>query len=340
MPSTPQKTAPATATTETTTANPATGAHESAGPAVHVLLPWPDLDARHGPWPANVRVHVWDGHTPAGELPAEARESAELWVMPYAVPGAEKLLPRLPSVRAVQSLSAGVEKLLPLMPETARLYNGRGLHDAGTAEHALGLILAAQRELPRWAEDQRAGRWEPHFTRSLAGSRVAVIGYGSIGQALERRLLACEAEVVRIARRARPEQDVHPVTALRELLPGVDIAVLVLPETPATAGLFGEDELAALPDGALVVNVGRGVTLRTEALLKEVSAGRLRAALDVTDPEPLPGDHPLRQQPGVLITPHVAGGSGLFRARAERLVVEQVRRYAKGEPLANAYPGE
>lgn len=311
---------------------------ESADTAVHVLLPWSGLDERHGPWPSNVRVHVWDGNTAEDELPAAALESTSLWVMPYAVPGAERLLPRLPAVQAVQSLSAGVEKLLPVLPEGVRLHNGRGLHDASTAEHALGLILAAQRDLPRWVADQQAGRWEPHFTRSLADSRVAVVGYGSIGQALEQRLTACEAEVVRVARRARPEEDVHAVTALPELLPEVDVVVLVLPETPATTGMFGKDELAALPDGALVVNVGRGRTLDTGALLAETRTGRLRAALDVTDPEPLPGDHPLREQPGVLITPHVAGGSAAFRPRAERLIVEQVRRHAAGEPLLNAFP--
>lgn len=305
---------------------------------VDVLLPWSGLEGRHGPWPQGVRAHVWDGLTPEDELPARALESTRLWVVPYAVPGAERLLPRLPALRAVQSLSAGVEKLQPLLPDGVRLHNGRGLHDASTAEHALGLVLAAQRDLPRWVADQQAGRWEPHFTRSLADSRVAVIGYGSIGAALERRLLACEAEVVRVARRARPDEDVRPVTDLPRLLPDVDIAVLVLPETPATTGMFGQKELAALPDGALVVNVGRGRTLDSAALLAETRTGRLRAALDVTDPEPLPGGHPLRDCPGVLITPHVAGGSAAFRPRAERLIVEQVRRFAAGEPLLNAFP--
>jgi len=308
-------------------------------PSVDVLLPYPDLDVRHGPWPSRARVHVWDGLTPERELPARDLDRVGLWVMPYAVPGAEKLLPRLPALRAVQSLSAGVEKLLPVLPDGVALHNGRGLHDASTAEHALGLILAAQRDLPRWIADQQQGRWEPHFTRSLADCRVAVIGYGSIGAALEQRLLACEAEVVRVARRARPEENVHPVGHLPGLLPTVDIAVLVLPETPATTGMFGEEELAALPDGALVVNVGRGRTLDTEALLAETRAGRLRAALDVTDPEPLPAGHPLREAPGVLITPHVAGGSAAFRPRAERLIVEQVRRYAAGEPLLYAFRG-
>jgi phosphoglycerate dehydrogenase-like enzyme len=303
-----------------------------------VLIPWPQLDARHGPWPDGTRVHVWDGRTPAGQLPSEALEAVSLWVMPYAVADAHLLLDRLPGLRAVQSLSAGVEKLQPLLPDGVALHNGRGLHDASTAEHALGLILAAQRELPRWIADQAAGHWAPHFTRSLADSRVAIVGYGSIGEALERRLLACEAEVVRVARRARPERGVHAVEELPALLPDVDVVVLTLPETPATTGLFGARELAALPDGALVVNVGRGRTLDTAALLAETAAGRLRAALDVTDPEPLPGDHPLRHAPGVLLTPHIGGGAASFRPRAERLIVEQVRRWAAGEELLNRVP--
>ncbi|MFI7099593.1 2-hydroxyacid dehydrogenase [Streptomyces sp. NPDC050161] len=298
-----------------------------------ILIPWPELDLRHGPWPDGVRVHLWDGIAPPEHLPQETLDLVDLWVMPYAVPDAHRLLPRLPALRAVQSLSAGVDKLQPLLPPGVALHNGRGLHDASAAEHAIGLILAAQRELPRWAADQTAGRWQPHFTRSLADSRVALIGYGSIGTALERRLLACEAEVVRVARTARPDQRVHAVDELPELLPDVDIAVLILPESPATTSLFGARELAALPDGALVVNIGRGRTLHTDALLAEAGTGRLRAALDVTDPEPLPADHPLRHAPGVLITPHVAGGSAAFRPRAERLIVEQVHRWAAGEPL-------
>ncbi|WP_244216985.1 2-hydroxyacid dehydrogenase [Streptomyces carpinensis] len=312
--------------------------HDTATDATDVLVPWPDMDRRHGPWPAGVRVHVWDGVTPGSEPAADLLARVGLWVMPYAVPDAVRLLPRLPHLRAVQSLSAGVEKLLPLLPTGVGLHNGRGLHDASTAEHALGLILAAQRDLPRWVTDQTAGRWEPHFTRSLADATVTIVGYGSIGAALERRLLACEAHVVRVARRARPGQDVHAVADLPGLLPATDIVVLVLPETPGTAGLFGVKELAALPDGALVVNVGRGRTLDTEALLDETRGGRLRAALDVTDPEPLPADHPLRQAPGVLITPHVAGGSAAFRPRAERLIVEQVHRFATGRPLLHPFP--
>ncbi|MGW5198386.1 2-hydroxyacid dehydrogenase [Streptomyces spiralis] len=306
--------------------------------ATDVLVPWPDLDRRHGPWPAGVGVHVWDGVTPGGEPAEDVLARVGLWVMPYAVPDAVRLLPRLPHLRAVQSLSAGVEKLLPLLPPGVGLHNGRGLHDASAAEHALGLILAAQRDLPQWVADQAAGRWEPHFTRSLADTTVTIVGYGSIGAALEQRLLACEARVVRVARRARPEQHVHAVAELSDLLPATDIVVLVLPENPGTVGLFGAKELAALPDGALVVNVGRGRTLDTRALLDETRKGRLRAALDVTDPEPLPADHPLRRAPGVLITPHVAGGSAAFRPRAERLIVDQIHRFAAGRPLLHPFP--
>jgi phosphoglycerate dehydrogenase-like enzyme len=276
--------------------------------------------------------------TPGSEPAEGVLARVGLWVMPYAVPDAVRLLPRLPRLGAVQSLSAGVEKLLPLLPSGVSLHNGRGLHDASTAEHALGLILAAQRDLPRWVADQAAGRWEPHFTRSLADTTVTIVGYGSIGAALEQRLVACEARVVRVARRARPEQHVHAVTELPGLLPATDIVVLVLPEDPDTVGLLGAEELAALPDGALVVNVGRGRTLDTRALLHETRAGRLRAALDVVDPEPLPADHPLRRTPGVLITPHVAGGSAAFRPRAERLIVDQVHRFAAGRPLLNPFP--
>lgn len=164
---------------------------------------------------------------------------------------------------------------------------------------------------------------------------MAIVGYGAIGVAIERRLLSCEATVVRVARTARPDEQIHSVDALPELLPELDILVLILPETAGTIGLIGAPELAALPDDALVVNVGRGRTLDTGALLAELSTGRLRAALDVMDPEPLPADHPLWTQDGVLITPHVAGGSASFYPRAEDLVVEQLRRFAAGEPPLN-----
>lgn len=289
------------------------------------LIPWSDITI-----PDGLEVDVYSG---VGEPPA-GLDGVEFYVLPYDS-GQEppKLISRLPSLRFVQTLSAGVDSLLPLMPAGVRLANGRGLHDLSVAEHALALIHAAQRDLPRWIRQQASGSWEREHTRSLADSRVLLIGHGSIGQAIERQLLAAEAVVTPVASTARP--GVHGIAELPDLLGSADIVVLILPDTEATRGLFGAAELAALPADALVVNVGRGTAVDTDALLKEVSTGRIRAALDVVDPEPLPRDHPLWTTEGVIITPHIAGGSASFYPRAKRLVEDQLRRFAAGDDLQN-----
>ncbi|MCO5994812.1 2-hydroxyacid dehydrogenase [Actinoallomurus rhizosphaericola] len=285
-----------------------------------------------GGWPGSLTVGIYDGTGPA---PADLSE-VRFYVLPYAKgPGTLDLLSGMPKLEAVQSLSAGVDTLLPHVPPGVTVCNGRGLHDASVAEHVLGLILAAQRELPRWVREQDEECWRPHFTRSLAGSRVLLLGYGSIAAAVEARLLPFEVEVRRVARRARPAESVHGVGELPDLLPHADIVVSTLPLTAETTGLLDGRLLAALPDDALVVNVGRGGTIDTAALLAETGSGRLRAALDVTDPEPPPPGHPLWSAPNILITPHVAGGSATFYPRAERLIAEQLRRFAAGEPLLN-----
>ncbi|MGI5120803.1 2-hydroxyacid dehydrogenase [Marinactinospora thermotolerans] len=291
-----------------------------------VLVPW-DLDRSDGL--GDLRVEVYDG---TGEPPGDLSDVV-FYVAPYGRAGALGPVARMPRLRGLQLLTAGYEHALEVLPEGAALYNGRGLHDASTAEHALALVLAAQRDLPRWAADQRRHTWAPHYTRSLAGSRVLIVGYGSIGAAIEQRLVPFEAEVVRLARRPRPETGVHGISDLHRLLPDADVVVIVVPHTPDTEKMFGAREFALLRDDALVVNVGRGPVLDTEALLAE--KGRVRAFLDVTDPEPLPADHPLWDAPGVHITPHVAGGSATFYPRARRFVEEQIRRWAAGEPLAN-----
>ncbi|MEV0401928.1 2-hydroxyacid dehydrogenase [Actinoallomurus sp. NPDC050550] len=285
-----------------------------------------------GGWPDSLTVAIYDGTGPA---PADVSE-VRFYVLPYAKgPETFEPLGRMPKLEAVQSLSAGVDNLLPHVPPNVTLCNGRGLHDASVAEHVLGLILAAQRELPRWVRDQGEERWQPHFTRSLAGSRVLLLGYGSIAAAIEARLLPFETEVRRVARRARPAESVHGVDELPDLLPHADIVVSTLPLTAETTGLLDARLLATLPDDALIVNVGRGGTIDTAALLAETRSGRLRAALDVMDPEPPPAGHPLWSVPNVLITPHVGGGSATFYPRAERLIAEQLRRFATGEPLLN-----
>jgi phosphoglycerate dehydrogenase-like enzyme len=179
--------------------------------------------------------------------------------------------------------------------------------------------------------NQQAERWDSEYTRSLADSRVLIVGYGNIGQAIAARLEPFEVSITTVAHRARP--GVHAVDELPELLPSADIVILVLPNTEQTTGLIGPAELALLPDDALVVNVGRGPALSLDAVLGE--GGRIRVALDVVDPEPLPPGHPLWRAPGVLLTPHVAGGSATFGPRAKRFVDEQLRRWAAGEPMIN-----
>ncbi|MBB4930158.1 phosphoglycerate dehydrogenase-like enzyme [Lipingzhangella halophila] len=294
--------------------------------ADRVLVPWRQ---NRDNAPPGMRVSVFDGEgDPPGDL-----SDVGFYVVPYGRNQRVDLITQMPELSVVQVLTAGYEKVRGVLPEGTTLCNGRGLHDASTAEHTVGLMLAAQRDLPRWAVDQRAHRWDPYYTRSLADSRVLIVGYGSIGQAIEERLLPFETEVVRVARRARPEDGVHGIDNLHGLLPGADIVVLVAPHTPETEGLIGEEELAKLPDGALVVNVGRGPLLDTAALLAE--KGRVRAALDVTDPEPLPRDHPLWDAPGVYVTPHVAGGAQAFYPRARRFVDAQLRRWAEAAPLRN-----
>ncbi|WP_410635919.1 2-hydroxyacid dehydrogenase [Amycolatopsis sp. cmx-4-83] len=295
--------------------------------SARVLLPWTDIEV-----PEGVEAAYYDG----GEAVPDGLADVEFYVLPYdRGPEPPKLIKDLPALRVVQSLSAGVEALVPLLPPGVRLANGRGLHDLSVAEHALALIHAAQRDLPRWFAQQARGEWVREHTRSLADSRVLLIGHGSIGQAIERQLVAAEAVVTRVASHPRPDEDVHGVAELPELLPHADIVVLILPDTPATRGLVGRAELAALPDDALVVNVGRGTAIDTDALVAETRTGRLRAGLDVTDPEPLPADHPLWTVAGVVITPHIAGGSASFYPRAKTLAAEQLRRYVQGEELLN-----
>lgn len=301
----------------------------AAGARPQVLVPWA-VNAEHAP--STLAVAVYDALDP-GFAERTDLGAVELYVLPYAREAALDLIERLPALRALQVLSAGYEHVLERLPAGVDLHNGAGLHDASTAEHALALILAAQRDLSRWIHDQRDERWDRDFTRSLAGSRVLIVGYGNIGRAIDARLAPFETTVTRVARRARPQDAVHPVDDLPALLPDHDVVVLVLPDTPATRNLIGARELALLPDDALVVNVGRGTALDTAALLAE--KGRIRAALDVMDPEPAPPGHPLWSAPGVLLTPHVGGGSATFGPRARRFVDEQVRRWAAGEPLVN-----
>jgi phosphoglycerate dehydrogenase-like enzyme len=304
-----------------------------------VLVPWQSVsDALRdlgGLADAGLAVEVFTGDEPGPDDLGDV----VFFTVPYDRPFGIEPIPRLSGVRVVQALTAGYDHIAGLLPRDVTLCTARGLHDSSTAEHALALILAAQRELPRWVLAQDEGRWEHAHTRSLAGSRVLIVGYGSIGAALDERLRACEAETVRVARSSRPDEQVFGVADLDALLPSADIVVLLTPLTAQTRGLLDARRLALLPDGALLVNVGRGPLLDTSAILAEAASGRLRAALDVTDPEPLPSGHPLWHCPGTIITPHVAGGAADFYPKARDFIVHQVRSFAAGEPLRNVVAG-
>lgn len=288
--------------------------------------------------PAECDYVHWDG---TGDFPADPAD-ASFYVVPYMKgPTAGALpLPRMTGLSVVQTLSAGVDHIAPhlhQLPPGVRLCNARGVHEASTAELTLALILASLRGIPRFVRGQDAEEWHAGFYPALADRKVLIVGFGSIGAAVEDRLIPFECEVLRVARGARtsPRGPVHALSDLAELLPSADVVVLTTPLTEQTRGLADAEFLARMKDGALLVNVARGPVVDTKALLAETESGRLTAALDVTDPEPLPAGHPLWHAPGVLISPHVGGSTSAFMPRAKRLIRAQLVRFAAGEPLEN-----
>lgn len=274
-----------------------------------------------------MQVHPWDLRDPPPDQDRIEVVVAPPWRAPWIT-----RLDELPALRGLQLGSAGYEHALRLLPPGVELSNAVGVHDTATAEMALALILAAQRDVPDFVRDQPAGVWPgPRQRRSLADSTAVIYGYGGIGQALARRLRACEVRVIAIARRARPGdgvvEQVYPASQLSEVLSEADILAVAAPLTAATRGSLDASALALLPDDALVVNVGRGPIIDTDSLVRECSTARLRAALDVTDPEPLPPEHPLWTTPGVLVSPHTAGSTSAFEPRMARFVRSQLAAY-------------
>ncbi|MEO3747284.1 2-hydroxyacid dehydrogenase [Plantactinospora sp. B5E13] len=295
------------------------------------LIPHPAAVAELG----DPDVVLYDGTQPT----PDDLDDVEFYAIPYGRIDARLCEPiaRMPRLKVVQTVTAGYEHVLPFLRPGLILANGRGVHDAATAELAVALTLAARRRLPDFVRAGDEGRWATGWSTGLADARVLIVGYGSIGAAIERRLAGFEVEISRVARSARP--GVRPISEIAEMLPQADVVILCTPLTPETEGLVDKDFLAAMADGALLVNVSRGGVVDSDALLAELTAGRLQAALDVTDPEPLPADHPLWSAPNVLISPHVGGLTSALAPRARRLLVDQVRRYAAGEPLANVVVG-
>ncbi|RNM14400.1 2-hydroxyacid dehydrogenase [Nocardioides pocheonensis] len=287
--------------------------------------------------PAGLRYEVVRPE-PGEPLPPSAAE-VEVYVPAYQMgPVDPDLFTHLPRLKVVQTLTAGVDHIRGAVPDGVVLCNGRGIHDTSTAELALTLVLASLRGIPAFVRAQDRSRWEPERRESLADKRVLIVGHGQIGAAIEARILPFEAEVVRVARRARP--GVHAIAELPSLLPDADVVVLIVPGTAETRHLVDEDFLGRMKSGALLVNMARGSVVDHDALATALHDGRISAALDVTEPEPLPPDHPLWSAPNLLLTPHVGGASSAMWPRAYRVVREQLERYARGETLANQVTGE
>jgi phosphoglycerate dehydrogenase-like enzyme len=283
-----------------------------------------------GPPPDGVTVAVW---APTDDPPPEAAE-AGFWVPQYlGKDGLEKQLAALPRLEVIQLTTAGADTFVGLVPPGAVLCDARGVHGGSTSEWVLTAVLAALRNFPEFVRLQERRQWGQKFTDELAGKRVLVIGAGDVGESIKRRMLPFDTTVTMVARTARP--DAHGADELPALLPEHDVVVVVVPLTPQTRGMVDAAFLGRMADGALFVNASRGPVTDTGALLAELSSGRLRAAVDVTDPEPLPADHPLWDAPNLLLTPHVGGAVPGFPARAYRLVAEQLARWAAGEQLIN-----
>ena len=295
-----------------------------------VWVPFPDAEQVLGPVPAGVELLVWEG---GDDLPGPV-EDVEVLVTPY--PGIGRtldLLPGMRNLRIIQVLTAGYEHVAPHVPPGVALCNARGVHDASTAEHAVGLTIASLRGIPGFVRAQDEGVWAFAERPALADKRVLIIGAGGVAAAMARRFEPFEVEVSMVGRTAR--DGVHGVAELPDLLPYADVVVLAVPLSEDTRGLVDAEFLAYLPDGALVVNVARGPVVDTDALLAELESGRLVAALDVTDPEPLPPHHRLWKAPNVLIVPHVGGASSAFFPRAYALVSRLLDAVAAGEDPPN-----
>lgn len=278
---------------------------------------------------ADIVVWKMDGPAPRDEI--------DIVVPPYMSAG--EGLPLLADVRTrlVQGQSIGYEGTEEKLPEGIVFANAATVHEASTAELALALTLGAQREFVRFVQAQTRGDWSPVRADSLADRRVLVLGYGGVGKAIAARLAPFEVEVVPVASRSRDEDGihVHGVDELPELLPTAEIVITSLPGGETTRHIIDDAFLEALPDGALIVNVGRGSLVDTDALVDHIRRGRIRAALDVTEPEPLPADHPLWTLDGVLISPHVGGATSAMFPRIERLIRRQIEHLQRGEEPEN-----
>jgi len=286
----------------------------------------------------------------------EHNAEIDVWIPDPYPTRAMRVWPHLRGVRLVLSLMAGTEWIPGTVGPHVTICNARGAHNISTAEWTISAILAMLKHLPTYVDIQRSGDWRrrsevtrvyeqlthdlrqlhpPVKLEELTNKTVLLVGYGSIGKDIERMLEPFRVELIRVARSARTEPRVHAVTELDSLLPQADVVVLILPLTAESHGLIGARQIDLMRQGALLVNAARGGIVQTDALVEGLNANKIRAAVDVTDPEPLPTGHPLWKCPNLLITPHVGGSSPQFGPRSLKIAADELQRYMKGEPLKN-----
>ena len=296
--------------------------------ASHIIAP--DWITQGYEFPVGTQVTICDD---LGALAAEVISTADFVVMPYegSTVSIPEAISRLKSVKVIQTLTAGFDNVLPFIPSGVTLCNAAGVHDDATSELAVLLTLSSLRDMPRSFKAQQDHHWETYFARSLADKHVLLIGYGNVGKAAEKRLRAFGCTVTPVAQTARDH--VRAVQDLPGLIPTADVVMLIVPGNVGTTKLVDAKFLASMKDGALLVNVARGVVVDTDALLAELKSGRISAALDVTDPEPLPADHELWDMPNVIITSHNGGEGDVFWDRARTRIHSQFDLWFAGKPL-------
>lgn len=288
-----------------------------------VWTQWNDLNL-----PAGITHAPTDGIAPA----AADLESIEFYVPRYmGGPQAIAMVPQMKNLKVIQSPNAGVDDVLKIRPEGVTLCNAAGVHDASTAELAVALAIASRRGFAPFALQQQAQHWQHDRMPSLSDSNIAIIGFGNIGKTIMKMLSGFEVTITPFSKSGRDGS--LTFEQFDRLLPTFDVIILIVPLTDQTRHLMNAERLAAMKDGAALINVARGAVVDTDALIRELNSGRITAGLDVTDPEPLPDGHPLWSARNVIITPHVGGDSEAFTPRGRKLVEEQLARFAAGEPL-------